>query len=215
MKRRRDEKGSYVTFAEYEIAPVATGLGVDVELEDGIGITLYNTVGLHIVIANTLIEYPLGRAVEEFATAEDVTSEELEKLVILDDVDEVVDDKVDFGTVMVLYIVVVDESVVCFVEASIVEELTSWNTLAAVLPEAGEEDVVLATEAATGLDEDGMATDGDITAAEPEDWKLLDAVVDAPLLTSTLSIITTSPLLLVILISTVVVPKPEDCSKKL
>jgi len=53
------------------------------------------------------------------------------------------------------------------------------------------------------------------TATAPDEPKLLEAVVDAPLLTVTLFTITTSPSVLVILTSTVVVPKPEAFWKKL
>lgn len=49
----------------------------------------------------------------------------------------------------------------------------------------------------------------------PDDAKLPDAVTDAPLLTSTLFTITTSPSTLVTFTSTVGVPKPEEFSKKL
>lgn len=63
---------------------------------------------------------------------------------------------------------------------------------------------------------DKALTDEEVaaTALEPEP-KLLLAVTEAPLLTFTSFTITTSPSVLVTLISTVVVPKPEDCSKKL
>jgi len=54
-----------------------------------------------------------------------------------------------------------------------------------------------------------------VDATVPEEPKLLDAVVDAPLLTSTSFTMTTSPFTLVILTSTVVVPVPLDISKKL
>lgn len=45
-----------MTFATYVATPVPIGLGVEVELEDDTGMTLYKTVGLHMVIAKTLIE---------------------------------------------------------------------------------------------------------------------------------------------------------------
>lgn len=54
-----------------------------------------------------------------------------------------------------------------------------------------------------------------VEATFSEEPKLLDAVVEVPLLTSTLLTITTSPSMLVILTSTVAVPNPLDCSKKL
>ena len=60
-------------FAAYDATPVP--IGVAVELEVGTGMTLYRTVGLHVEIVMTLIEYPFGRAVEEFTTAEEVTTE--------------------------------------------------------------------------------------------------------------------------------------------
>jgi hypothetical protein len=50
---------------------------------------------------------------------------------------------------------------------------------------------------------------------DPDNGKLFDAVIETPLLTSTLLIMTISPSPLVTLTSTVVVPKPEDRSKKL
>lgn len=121
--------------------------------------------------------------------------------------------------------VVVEESVVCFVVASELEE-TSWNTAAAVAATAGDEEVVDSTigveAAATGVLEDVVtiaataATDEEeATEVEPEVPKLLDAVVEAPLLTSTFLMITESPLSLVTLMSTVVVPNPALFSKKL
>lgn len=61
--------------------------------------------------------------------------------------------------------------------------------------------------------EETMAADVDVTV--PEEPKLLDAVVEAPLLTSTLFTITISPSTLVIFTSTVVVPNPLEFSKKL
>ena len=60
--------GEHVMFAEYDATPVP--IGVAVELEVGTGMTLYRTVGLHVEIVMTLIEYPFERAVEEFTTAE-------------------------------------------------------------------------------------------------------------------------------------------------
>lgn len=75
-----------------------------------------------------------------------------------------------------------------------------------------------AVDTARGVDEveaTTAATTDEDAEEDPEDPKLLEAVVDAPLLTSTLLIMRTSPLSLVILTSTVVVPNPEDCSKKL
>jgi hypothetical protein len=55
----------------------------------------------------------------------------------------------------------------------------------------------------------------DFTGAAPDDPKLLDAVMEVPLLIPTLFMMTTSPSTLVILTSTVVVPKPIEFSKKL
>lgn len=78
---------------------------------------------------------------------------------------------------------------------------------------ADEEVVDSATgvEAATTTDDEDEATIADAEfALDPDEPKLLDAVVDAPLLTSTSLTITTSPLSLVTLISTVVVPKPAE-----
>ena len=54
-----------------------------------------------------------------------------------------------------------------------------------------------------------------MAAGPPLDGKLLDAVVDAPLATSTPLTIMTSPSTLVTFTSTVVVPKPLEYSKKL
>lgn len=68
--------------------------------------------------------------------------------------------------------------------------------------ELGSEDVVEETPEAA-------------EATAPEESKLLEAVVEAPLLTSTLSIMTISPSTLVIFTSTVVVPNPLEFSKKL
>lgn len=61
----------------------------------------------------------------------------------------------------------------------------------------------VATTAATAVTDDEETTE-----LEPEVPKLHDAVVEAPLLTSTLLMITESPLSLVTLTSTVVVPNP-------
>lgn len=88
---------------------VLAGVGVAVELEDETGKTLYKTVGLHIEIVKTLMEYPLGRAVVELATAtcavtlattdEEVMSELLEEVVLVE-IEVYVE--VDLGIVMVL-----------------------------------------------------------------------------------------------------------------
>lgn len=114
-----------------------------------------------------------------------------------------------------------DERVV-FVVASEPLELTSWETPLAVPVTWADEEVVdsaTGVEAATTIDDEDEATivvtaDAEVTL-DPDDPKLLDAVVDAPLLILTSLTITTSPLSLVTLISTVVVPKPAEFSKKL
>ena len=74
-----------------------------------------------------------------------------------------------------------------------------------------------AVESTTGANEDVDWTTPFLMPASglDEEPKLLDAVVEAPLLTVTLLTITTSPSTLVILTSTVVVPKPLEFSKKL
>jgi hypothetical protein len=99
-----------VTFAEYSDAAavlVLAGAGV-AELDDETGKTLYKTVGLHIEMVKTLMEYPLGRAVVAFAiawcavtlaTTEEVMSELLEEVVLLE-IEVYVE--VDFGILMVL-----------------------------------------------------------------------------------------------------------------
>lgn len=122
---------------------------------------------------------------------------------------------------------VVEDRVVCLVVASKVE-LVSWKTAPGVVEATLEEldsttataradEVAVVATAARGVDEEVATTaaaDED-TEEDPEDPKLLEAVVDAPLLTSTLLTITTSPLSAVTFTSTVVVPNPEACSKKL
>jgi len=81
---------------------------------------------------------------------------------------------------------------------------------------AGATDVVgTGVTTFTTDDVDCGAADEATTLDEPDEPKFLDAVIDTPLLTVTLLTITTSPSSLVILTSTVVVPKPDDCSKKL
>jgi hypothetical protein len=121
---------------------------------------------------------------------------------------------------------VVEDNVVCLVVASKVE-LASWKTAPGVVETTLEEldsttataradEVAVVATAATGVVEEEATTAAAVDVEEdPEDPKLLEAVVDAPLLTSTLLTITTSPLSPVTLTSTVVVPNPEDCSKKL
>lgn len=107
-----------MAFAENDAAAVLVRLGTAVELEDDTGKTLYKTVGLHKEIVKTLIEYPLGRAVVALAATDEVMSEELEEVVLVEieaDVD------VGFGIVMVLYSVVVEDKVVCLVEAAKLE----------------------------------------------------------------------------------------------
>jgi hypothetical protein len=111
------------------------------------------------------------------------------------------------------------------------EEPSSWKSTpsAVVVPTGaaatGASEVGVTTSAAAGVDDAATGdadSDGDeatgVDAAEataPEDPKLLDAVVKAPLLIPTLFTMTTSPSTLVTLISAVVVPVPLDISKKL
>ena len=76
----------------------------------------------------------------------------------------------------------------------------------------GVTDVVGSTGDGEVVDET-IATALEVTV--PDESKLLDASVEAPLLTVTSLIITTSPSTLVILTSTVVVPNPLEFSKKL
>lgn len=88
---------------------VGTGIAV-LKLEDDTGKTLVKTVGLHMEIVKTLMEYPLGRAVVALAAAvtlatinEEVVSGLLEVVLeeaVLARVE--VDDEVDLGMVMVL-----------------------------------------------------------------------------------------------------------------
>jgi hypothetical protein len=72
-------------------------------------------------------------------------------------------------------------------------------------------DVALASAAIACV---GVAAE-DTAGERPADPKLLDAVVEAPLATSTLLTTTTSPSTLVTFTSTVVVPKPLEYWKKL
>lgn len=98
-------------------------------------------------------------------------------------------------------------------------EETSLDTAAGEETTAGDAvdvDSAAGVEDATGVLEDvAMAAAEEEPEPEPEVPKLLDAVVEAPLLISTLLTMTESPLSLVTLTSTVVVPKPELFSKKL
>lgn len=104
-----------------------------------------------------------------------------------------------------------------YVVTSELLEPTSWGTPPGVPVTCADEGVVdsaTGVEAAMTADDEDEATtaataDAGVTV-DPDEPKLLDAVVDAPLLMSTLLTITTSPLSLVTLISTVVVPKPAE-----
>ncbi len=96
------------------------------------------------------------------------------------------------------------------------ELLASWNraTPSAVLVASGASLVLVAT-AASVLDEDAATTTAAALVDKDELGKLPLAVLEAPAAISTLSIIKTSPSMLVILTSTVVVPVPLLMSKKL
>lgn len=124
-------------------------------------------------------------------------------------VEVVVDERVVVRTMDVVRYLVEDmtESVL----AGVAELLDASAKTAAALTG------LVATGASVVLEEDAAA--GAAAAVVPvlddEEPKLLLAVAETPELTSTLSIVTTSPSMLVILTSTVVVPNPLDCSKKL
>lgn len=92
--------------------------------------------------------------------------------------------------------------------------LATTAEVVVLIPASAIVDEELVGSATAGEDEEAT-TAATVEAEVPEVPKLLEAVVEAPLLTSTLLMITTSPLSAVTLTSTVVVPKPEDCSKKL
>ena len=79
----------------------------------------------------------------------------------------------------------------------------------------GAADVEGMVTGASEVDEVEALGAAPVDATIPDDPKLLDAGVEAPLLTSTFLRMTTSPSSLVTLTSTAVVPNPLDCSKKL
>jgi hypothetical protein len=119
-------------------------------------------------------------------------------------VEVVVDDRVVVRTMDVVRYLV-EETIVA---SAAMELLLSMKTAALT--------ALVATAASVVLEE--ASTAAAVVAEEEvpeEDPKLLLAVADTPELTSTFSIVMTSPSMLVILTFTVVVPKPLAFSKKL